>query len=86
MQVAENPETILCEADRDTDCFTRFYHNYKIRKASDPNAVRQYYTHAVPEVIEVSDHIYVDMDFCTWLRMEIAVNRYSSCSPTATER
>lgn len=58
-----------------TDCNTRFYHNYKIQRASDPNACRQYYSQEIPNFIEVSDHTYVDTNFCDWLRMEIAINR-----------
>lgn len=70
---ASHPEA-LYGLTTSRDCKTRFYNNYKVSKASNPNSTRKYYSSALPEYIEVGDHTYVDKHFCEWTRMELAAN------------
>lgn len=56
-------------------CRTRFYHNYYVKNASGPGPIRTYYSPASPAQIEISDHIFVDVGFCEWIRSEFALNR-----------
>lgn len=56
-------------------CKTRFFHNYKVEQASSPDATRQYYKTTVPVYIEVTDHVFVDSEFCEWVQSEFALNK-----------
>lgn len=57
-----------------TGCHTRFYYNYSVKSASKPDAVRIYHQPSMQKYIEITDHVYVDQDFCNWVRSEIAIN------------
>lgn len=58
-----------------TDCKIRFYHNYSVKKASEKDSTRDFYDDRSPRYLEVQEHVYADLDFCNWVRMEIAMNR-----------
>lgn len=55
-------------------CKTRYYHNYSVQGASKIDSIREYYECAIPAYIEITDHVYVDHDFCKWVQVEIAIN------------
>lgn len=67
----QSEDKVLTDA---IDCKTRFYHNYKVSRASNANSVRMYYSSTIPEYIEIADHTYVDRQFCEWIRIELAIN------------
>lgn len=74
----------ISPADLEKGCKTRFFHNYSVTRAGSAGSVRQYYSEQVPSCIEVSDHIFVDEDFCVWVRSELALNRYGGQPLCAT--
>lgn len=56
------------------ECNTRYYNNYQVTSASDPNAIRVY-NGDIPEAIEVADHVFVDRPLCEWLEAEMTFSQ-----------
>lgn len=67
--------TLKEPTEYDLGCRTRFYNNFKVQNASQPDAVRIFYQAQLPQYIQVTDHLFVDKGFCTWVEMELADNR-----------
>lgn len=61
------------------DCKTRYYSNYSVTAAGEPNAVRKYYN-GVPDYIEVTDHYFVERELCTWFGCQFAFPQYVASS------
>ncbi|KAG8963097.1 hypothetical protein FRC00_007772 [Tulasnella sp. 408] len=62
---------IFCPSLYCTRCLTRYYYNYSVTEASNSKSQRIYYG-GIPQWIEVSDHIFVDIEFCEWIEKEMA--------------
>lgn len=67
----EWPQLTVSLGLANSGCLTRYYYNYSVTGASDSNSQRVYYG-GIPEWIEVSDHVFVDVEFCEWVEKEMA--------------
>ncbi|KAJ7267708.1 hypothetical protein B0H12DRAFT_1068094 [Mycena haematopus] len=56
-------------------CHTRYYHNYFVSDAGDPNqlAKRQYYSHEVPTFIHFHESSYVEANLCHQFAIQMAL-------------
>ena len=68
--------SICAHINNPSECKTRYYHNYYVSNASSADSERVFYSTEDPNYVEITDHIYVDKDFCTWVRLEITINQY----------
>jgi hypothetical protein len=57
-------------------CHIRFYHNYYVREASDPNAQREYYFQQVPKYIHVAEATYIELALCHFFTIQMALEQY----------
>ncbi|KAJ7510392.1 hypothetical protein B0H11DRAFT_1701987, partial [Mycena galericulata] len=55
-------------------CLTRYYHNYSVTKASEPNAQRVYYKEDVPAFIHVTESCFVEQKLCTYFEAQMAIS------------
>lgn len=61
---------------RYTDCHTRFYHNYSVADASQPDARRTYYAGIIPEFIHVTETAYVECALCLYFEAEMSFTQF----------
>lgn len=57
-------------------CFTRYYHNYSVQKASDPLARNVYYDEDVPPFIHVTDTCFIEKQLCVYFETQMAISQY----------
>ncbi|KAG8938985.1 hypothetical protein FRC04_007208 [Tulasnella sp. 424] len=60
------------------DCHTRYYNNYMVTEASNAGSKRRYFGGGIPKYIEVADHVFVDLEFCHWVEIEMAFSQSSA--------
>ncbi|KAJ7367255.1 hypothetical protein DFH08DRAFT_1005692, partial [Mycena albidolilacea] len=54
-------------------CHIRFYHNYYVREASNPDAQREYYFQQVPKYIHVAEATYIELALCHFFTIQMAL-------------
>jgi hypothetical protein len=56
-------------------CHTRYYHNYSVSDAENPDARRQYYAVEVPKYIHVFESCYVEQELCHYFGSQLCLNQ-----------
>ncbi|KAJ7336318.1 hypothetical protein DFH08DRAFT_706356, partial [Mycena albidolilacea] len=59
-------------------CHTRYYHNYSVSEAENPEAQRQYYAVEVPKYIHVFESCYVEQELCHYFGSQLCLNHSTS--------
>jgi hypothetical protein len=52
-------------------CHTRYYHDYSIQHAAQPNARRKYYGQ-IPDYIHIAEHSFMERTLCVHFEMQMA--------------
>ncbi|KAJ7126519.1 hypothetical protein C8R43DRAFT_1134848 [Mycena crocata] len=64
-------------------CLTRYYHNYSVGHAANPNARREYYKEEdVPTFIHVTETSFVEKQLCIYFEKQMAIS-HSTCTAIA---
>jgi hypothetical protein len=56
-------------------CHTRYYHNYSVSEAENPDAQCQYYAVEVPTYIHVFEPCYVKQELCHYFGCQLCPNQ-----------
>ncbi|KAJ7708797.1 hypothetical protein B0H17DRAFT_916967, partial [Mycena rosella] len=59
-------------------CSTRYYHNYSVQHAGRANPQRTYYNEAVPDILDVTEHAFVERQLCIFFETQMAVAHCSA--------